>query len=96
MAEEIKNNLKNKFEKYSLNFYENLKKYIFEMYECLLLKKEDTNDKNRNLYYSDKLRLKYSTLFLTVISIILHNNLIKNYQEIFDKSFILFLYRLIF
>jgi hypothetical protein len=31
-----------------------------------------------------------------VISIILHNNLLKNYEEIFDKSFLMFLYELIF
>ena len=96
MAEEIKNYLKNKFEKYSINFYENLKRYTFEIYETFIIKKENENDENRNLYYSDKLRLKYASLFLTVISILLHNNLIKTSQEVFDKSFILFLYRLIF
>ena len=96
MAEEIKNFLKEKFSTNISNFCLLLKKYIYVMYECLIIIKEEENNINRNLYYSDKLRLKYASLFLTVISIILHNNLLKNYEEIFDKSFLKFLYELIF
>ena len=95
MAEEIKEFLKDKFSKNISNFCMDLKKYIYEIYECLI-KKEKANNINRNLYYSDKLRFKYASLFLTVISIILHNNLLKNNEEIFDKNFLLFLYELIF
>ena len=95
MAEEIKNYLKDIFSKNISNFCLLLKKYIYEIYQYLI-KKEENNNIDRNLYYSDKLRLKYASLFLTVISIILHNNLVNNSAEIFDKSFLMFLYKLIF
>ena len=96
MAEEIKNYLKDKYSKNSSNFLDNLKKYIYDIYECLIINSDDNNGIKRNLYYSDKLRLKYASLFLTTISIILHNNLIKDYEVSFDKQFLLFLYKLIF
>ena len=96
MAEEIKNYLKDKYSKNSSNFLDNLKKYIYDIYECLIINSDDNNEIKRNLYYSDKLRLKYASLFLTTISIILHNNLIKDYEVSFDKQFLLFLYKLIF
>ena len=96
MAEEIKNYLKDKYSKNSSNFLDNLKKYIYDIYECLIINSDDNNEIKRNLYYSDKLRLKYVSLFLTTISIILHNNLIKDYEVSFDKQFLLFLYKLIF
>ena len=96
MAEEIKNYLKDKYSKNSSNFLDNLKKYIYDIYECLIINSDDNNEIKRNLYYSDKLRLKYASLFLTTISIILHNNLIKDYEVSFDKKFLLFLYKLIF
>ena len=96
MSEEIKNYLKDKYSKNSSNFLDNLKKYIYDIYECLIINSDDNNEIKRNLYYSDKLRLKYASLFLTTISIILHNNLIKDYEVSFDKQFLLFLYKLIF
>ena len=78
MAEEIKNYFKEKFREKAFNFCDNLKHYIYLMFESFVQQKDDDNDLNTNLYYSNKLRLKYASLFLTVISIILHNNLIKN------------------
>ena len=96
MAEEIKNYFKERFREKAFNFCDNLKHYIYLMFESFVQQKDDNNDLNTNLYYSNKLRLKYASLFLTVISIILHNNLIKNYEEVFDTAFLLFLYKLIF
>jgi len=66
------------------------------MNECYLVQSDNTSKIKNNLYYSDKLKLKNASLFLTVISIILHNNLIKNYDEVFEHNFLLFLYKLIF
>jgi hypothetical protein len=96
MAEEIKNYLKEKFSENSSNFCDNLKNYIFKIYECLLIKEDNIRKIKNNLYYSDKLRLKNASLFLTTISIILHNNLVNSYEVVFDQKFLLFLYKLIF
>ena len=96
MSEEVQNFFKEKFSANVLNFCDNLKNYIFIIYECFLINDEKNNNIKINLYYSDKLRLKYASLFLTVISILLHNNLIKNHEEVFDRAFLLFLYKLIF
>ena len=96
MAEEIKNHFKELFKKNSINFCNNLKNYLYHIYKCLLMKDINQEKFNRNLHYSDKHRLKYASFFLTVISIILHNDLLKNYEDIFDKSFLLFLFELIF
>ena len=96
MAEEIKNYLKEKFSENSSNFCDNLKNYIFNIYESLLIKEDNIRKIKNNLYYSDKLRLKNASLFLTTISIILHNNLVNSYEVVFDQKFLLFLYKLIF
>ena len=96
MAEEIKNYLKEKFSENASNFFDNIKNYIFNIYESLLIKEDNIREIKNNLYYSDKLRLKNASLFLTTISIILHNNLVKSYEVVFDQKFLLFLYKLIF
>ena len=97
MAEEIKNYFKEKFKEKISNFFDNLKNCIYKIYDVIIEKEDDINNNvNRNLSYSDKLRLKNASIFLTAISIILHNNLINNYKEVFDINFLMFLYKLIF
>ena len=91
MAEEIKNDLKEMFIENINNFAEHLKDIMYWVYENIL----DEKEKN-NLNYSKKLGLKYASVFLTTISILLHNNELKNYENIFDNEFIEFLCKLIF
>ena len=91
MAEEIKNDLKEIFIENINNFAEYLKDIIYGVYENIL----DEKEKN-NLNYSKKLGLKYASVFLTTISILLHNNELKNYEKIFDNEFIEFLCKFIF
>ena len=62
----------------------------------MLIKEDNIRKIKNNLNYSDKLRLKNASLFLTTISIILHNNLVNSYEVVFDQKFLLFLYKLIF
>ena len=96
MSEEIKNELKNKFIDNCKNFGDNMKYTIYKMYKNLLNKNEDKNTIDNNVDYSNKYWLKYSSVFLTTISILLHNNELKNYETIFDTEFIQFLFELIF
>ena len=96
MADEIKNNLKEKFKENIKNFCENLKKIMYKMYQNILNKNEDKTIININLEYSNKYLLKYSSVFLTTISILLHNKELKNYENIFDNEFIEFLCKFIF
>ena len=96
MAEEIKNDLKDKFMQNIRNFCENLKDQMYKMYEHLLIKNKEKNTITINLKCSNKLWLKYSSVLLTTISILFHNNEIKNYEDIFDIKFIRFLCELIF
>ena len=95
MSEEIKNDLKNKFIDNCKNFVENLKNVMYKMYKNILNKNENKNAINGNLDSSNKYLLKYSSVFLTTISILLHNNELKNYEIIFNTEFIQFLYKLI-
>ena len=94
MAEEIKNDLKDKFIKNINNFCENLKNIMYNLYNNFINKKEENI--NINLDSSHKLCLKYSSVFLTTISILFHNKELKNYEKIIDEKFILFLCELIF
>ena len=96
MAEEIKNDLKDKFVENIKNFCNNLKNVMYKMYQNLLKKNEDKTNINIDLNCSNKLWLKYSSIFLTTISVLLHNNELKNYESIFDEQFIQFLCELIF
>ena len=96
MAEEIKNDLKEKFIKNISNFYENLKNIMYNLYDDFIYKIEDNNIININLNFSMKLCLKYSSIFLTSISILLHNNELQNIEKILDEKFIQFLCELIF
>jgi len=49
-----------------------------------------------NVNYSKELGLKYASIFLTTISILLHNNELQNYEYIFDNKFIQFLFNYFF
>ena len=96
MAEEIKNDLKDKFLQNIKNFCENLKNQMFKMYENLLENNKDKNVINERQKCSHKLWLKYSSVFLTTISILFNNNEIKKIEEFIDFKFIRFLCELIF
>ena len=100
MAEEIKNDFKNKFIENINNFCDNLKNIMYKIYQNILNKndeEENDNISNISLDQSHKLALKYASVFLTTISVLLHNNNeLKNYENIFDNQFIKFLCELIF
>ena len=96
MADEIKNDLKEKFIENINIFSENLKDMMYKIYENILDKNEDKNNLKINLNNSKKLDIKYASIFLTTISILLHNNELKNYENIFDNKFIQFLCELFF
>ena len=96
MSEEIKNELKNKFINNCKIFGDNLKSIMYKMYKKILNKNEDKTDNKNDIDYSKKYWMKYALVFLTTISILLHNNELKNYEAIFDAEFIQFLAELIF
>ena len=96
MAEEIKNDLKDKFIANIKNFCISLKNMMYKMFTNYFKKSIDDKVINVDLNSSNKIWLKYSSLFLTTISILLHNNELKNYEEVFDEEYIQFLCNLIF